>query len=220
MRCRLNSSNSKKEVKYLECVRIPVTTPVHIILALTSEGAERYLSRKRGRRKKKHQAGISGPQVSIIIRRLSKHGFECDEPEMIEVRREWMHRGRRQIKSEFLIEMALGRAEDLSDKGTKIVVVTDADMYATGSKYLISRFDPERGVVVVSTMRIRSEVRWRFLARLLKEILHGLGHTLGLKHCRNKECVMNSSKLATDTDIKSQAFCERCRERSGGALGQ
>lgn len=46
--------------------------------------------------------------------------------------------------------------------------------------------------------------------RLRKEVLHELGHTLGLFHCRNQECVMHSSTSVEEIDVKGGGFCPAC----------
>ena len=48
--------------------------------------------------------------------------------------------------------------------------------------------------------------------RLVKEVIHELGHNFGLVHCRNQECVMKSSTYVEDIDLKSLEMCDRCRE--------
>lgn len=49
--------------------------------------------------------------------------------------------------------------------------------------------------------------------RLLKESLHEIGHTLGLRHCRDYRCVMSSSPAVENIDLKSAQFCPACAER-------
>jgi archaemetzincin len=48
--------------------------------------------------------------------------------------------------------------------------------------------------------------------RVLKEVLHELGHTWGLGHCPDPRCVMYFSNMLADTDAKGLEFCPRCRE--------
>jgi archaemetzincin len=51
--------------------------------------------------------------------------------------------------------------------------------------------------------------------RLLKEIIHELGHTFGLYHCPNPVCVMRSSTYVEDIDQKDRKFCPKCRKELG-----
>ncbi|MBI1983317.1 MAG: archaemetzincin family Zn-dependent metalloprotease [Acidobacteria bacterium] len=46
--------------------------------------------------------------------------------------------------------------------------------------------------------------------RLLKEALHELGHTLGLRHCPDYRCVMSSSHAVENIDLKTAEFCATC----------
>lgn len=49
--------------------------------------------------------------------------------------------------------------------------------------------------------------------RLKKEVIHELGHTFGLIHCHDTECVMRSSTYVEDIDQKSARFCDECRKK-------
>ena len=48
--------------------------------------------------------------------------------------------------------------------------------------------------------------------RLLKEAVHELGHTFGLIHCSQPECVMNSSTYVENIDQKSAELCPLCQK--------
>ncbi len=47
--------------------------------------------------------------------------------------------------------------------------------------------------------------------RLLKEALHELGHTFGLRHCLDWSCVMASAHAVERLDLKNADYCARCR---------
>ncbi|HVP43913.1 MAG TPA: archaemetzincin [Terriglobales bacterium] len=53
-----------------------------------------------------------------------------------------------------------------------------------------------------------------FAARLLKESVHELGHTLGLTHCQDYGCVMAASHSVEWIDIKGADFCPACHEHA------
>ncbi len=46
--------------------------------------------------------------------------------------------------------------------------------------------------------------------RLEKEIVHELGHTFGLYHCHQFECVMRSSTYVEEIDLKRLLPCTEC----------
>jgi archaemetzincin len=46
--------------------------------------------------------------------------------------------------------------------------------------------------------------------RLLKEALHELGHTYGLRHCHDWSCPMASSTTIERLDLKNPSYCLRC----------
>lgn len=46
--------------------------------------------------------------------------------------------------------------------------------------------------------------------RLAKEVVHELGHTFGLYHCHQFECVMRSSTYVEEIDLKRGVPCKDC----------
>ncbi|MFX1574922.1 MAG: archaemetzincin family Zn-dependent metalloprotease [Promethearchaeota archaeon] len=70
-------------------------------------------------------------------------------------------------------------------------------------------------IALISITRLREEFYRRsinntlFEVRVLKEAIHELGHTFGLKHCNNY-CIMKFSNSLRDTDNKPKEFCASC----------
>lgn len=71
---------------------------------------------------------------------------------------------------------------------------------------------------IVSEHRLREEFYLRPIdkkletQRLLKEIVHELGHTFGMVHCIDDLCVLHNSYNIEDTDRKSHFPCTVCFE--------
>jgi archaemetzincin len=97
--------------------------------------------------------------------------------------------------------------------------VTEFDLYAPGLNFVFGQADMEAGVAIISLCRLRPEYYGLpgdenlFRQRAIKEAVHELGHTAGLRHCADIRCVMHFSNSLADTDWKSSAFCPKCSPR-------
>ena len=91
-----------------------------------------------------------------------------------------------------------------------VLGITQHDLFAQDLNFIFGIASPG-GAAVVSTARlVIGADDGLFRARLLKEAVHELGHTLGLGHCADPGCVMSFSNRLADTDRKGDAYCERC----------
>jgi archaemetzincin len=107
----------------------------------------------------------------------------------------------------------------------RVLGVIDADCYAPGLNFIFGQASIHGRDAFIALPRLRpsfyglpdNEVL--FSERTLKEAVHELGHTYGLKHCPDRRCVMHFSNSLYDTDVKSQQFCRRCRARLDQAMG-
>jgi archaemetzincin len=89
--------------------------------------------------------------------------------------------------------------------------VTEADLYAPGLNFVFGLAESPGKAAVVSLHRLHSGIDdTLFLDRAVKEAIHELGHTFGLGHCNNPECVMHFSNSLQDTDRKGKSFCSQC----------
>ncbi len=98
----------------------------------------------------------------------------------------------------------------------KILTLTDFDLFVPVLTFVFGEAQLNGKAAVVSTHRLHPEFyglpanEKLFHSRLIKEIHHELGHTYGLRHCKNFECVMHFSSNVDEIDIKSENFCKSC----------
>ena len=92
--------------------------------------------------------------------------------------------------------------------------LTHRDLFVEELNFVFGVADAAGRACVVSIARLAADGDEALLrARILKEIVHELGHTLGLKHCPDPRCVMHFSNSIFDTDRKSDAYCNGCLRR-------
>lgn len=100
--------------------------------------------------------------------------------------------------------------------GERALGVVDQDLYVPELNFVFGLADPNERRALIALPRLREEFygqrenRALFEERAAKEAVHELGHTFGLKHCANRQCVMSFSNMLADTDYKQQAFCAQC----------
>ena len=104
-----------------------------------------------------------------------------------------------------------------SPKGpAKRIAVVAVDLFIPVLTFVFGEAQLSGTAAVVSTHRLDNRfygLPWDpalTIQRLEKEIVHELGHTFGLYHCHQFECVMRSSTYVEEIDMKRVLPCASC----------
>ncbi len=123
------------------------------------------------------------------------------------------NRQRDQLNSTWVLSQLLSQSLNNSDK---ILGITVHDLYTPILTYLFGEAELGGRAAVVSTYRFRDELyglpanKDNLEKRIEKEAVHELGHTFGLVHCLNFDCVMHASTYIEEFDYKTNSFCPLC----------
>ena len=99
-----------------------------------------------------------------------------------------------------------------------LVLIIDKDLYEEGYNYIFGQSGGNVCIVSINRFKPCTKIDTLQEQTLLKErtvktIVHEIGHSLGLPHCSNPNCVMFFSNWLGDTDRKSKFFCKKCRKK-------
>jgi archaemetzincin len=101
-------------------------------------------------------------------------------------------------------------------EATRILGVTEGDLAIPTLTFVYGQAQLDGAVAVVSLARLRQEFYGlpadenMLHERLVKEVLHELGHTFGLTHCAEAKCVMSLATHIGLVDSKEQRYCGHC----------
>lgn len=98
----------------------------------------------------------------------------------------------------------------------KRLAVAEIDLFVPVLTFVFGEAQLSGGNAIVSVHRLREEFyglppdEAKLDQRLIKEALHELGHTQGLRHCLDWRCAMASSHSVERLDLKSPTYCRPC----------
>jgi archaemetzincin len=101
----------------------------------------------------------------------------------------------------------------------KVLGVTHVDLFNPIFSYVFGEAQFGGRCTVISSYRLGHDGGGGappgcppLISRLEKEAIHELGHTFGLRHCMDPDCVMNYSTGVACADRKFAFLCPACRD--------
>ncbi len=161
-----------------------------------------------------------GPIDTSILDYLSERiSFHLDLSCIIDPEIEVPYHTYNKIRDQYDAKLILKHLLSLCPPDTlKLVGVTKVDLFVPILKYVFGVAQIEGPSSLISLNRLYPQFYDQppnsdlLMERTEKTAVHELGHTFGLTHCRDRNCVMYSSIRIADTDRKNSRFCPTCHE--------
>lgn len=115
------------------------------------------------------------------------------------------------LRNQYDAETLIDRLQQSRSEGFDYrLYIVNVDLYAPRMNFIFGLADQLHNAALVSTYRLAGA---ELTTRLCKEIVHEIGHLLGLRHCPDHNCVMHFSNTIADTDLKRPELCDPCRRQ-------
>jgi archaemetzincin len=102
---------------------------------------------------------------------------------------------------------------------SKVIGLLQVDLFIPILTFIFGQAQLNGTYGIASSYRLNSSLYGipadddKMIERFIKEIIHEIGHTFGLIHCLDQQCVMRSSTYVEDIDQKEKHLCTQCRLR-------
>jgi archaemetzincin len=120
------------------------------------------------------------------------------------------------VRSQYHSTIILEKLAELAPTHTlKMIAVCDKDLFIPILTHVYGEAQLGGKTCIISSYRLTDNLplvdsHRAFYNRLLKEIIHELGHTFNIRHCPDRSCAMHYCRTLKDVDNKSNRFCRYC----------
>lgn len=153
---------------------------------------------------------LPGPLRQTFRTGVEIQGFDLDPGQFLDT-------GRGQYNStDILLHLKKHYPPLVQGSPVRTLALVPFDLFIPILTYVFGEAEVGGNVAVVSYYRLAPE-RYGLApdesllaSRLVKEVIHELGHVFSLIHCSLHSCVMHSSSYVEQIDLKERSFCPLC----------
>jgi len=121
--------------------------------------------------------------------------------------------GRNQYNSTLILDKL---AELAPHHSIKVLAIISVDLFIPILTHVYGEAQLGGKACIVSTHRLMEglspmTIPETYDQRIIKEAVHELGHTFGLRHCTDHTCIMHYCRTVKDVDRKSDQLCRYCK---------
>jgi archaemetzincin len=107
-------------------------------------------------------------------------------------------------RKQYNASLILSRIEK-EKKADYALILTNSDLYAGEMNFIF-------GEAIFYSCAVLSIARLKTITLIQREVIHEVGHILGLQHCK-LPCAMTFSNSIYEASKKSDSLCEKCKEK-------
>ena len=106
-------------------------------------------------------------------------------------------------------------AANLPPRIIRVLAIVQVDLFIPILTHVYGEAQLGGAACVVSTFRLNEgrsgiNISPKYIGRIVKEVIHELGHTFNLRHCPEQTCIMHYCRNEEDVDRKSDQLCRYC----------
>jgi len=120
------------------------------------------------------------------------------------------------MRKQYYSTKILKKLEDaMPPRAMKVIAITDVDLFIPILTYVFGEAQLGGKACIISTHRLKEsyhsiDSRPIYQHRMIKEVIHELGHTFNLRHCKDNKCIMHYCRSLDDVDHKTESLCRYC----------